>query len=138
MLGFLPGWIREPIKNYLADFSAIKGDILRLPVVILEIVFRWFSFFWFLSKSSITRVEVDENGDDGDDILSHHHLTPKLQTALTQILDELERNQKEENYLNLISNMMGTLVQVQLYVLRVNVVGSLWSPPPQWARRPSN
>ena len=58
----------------------------------------------------------------------HHHITPKLQTALTDILDELERNQKEENYLNLISNMMGTLVQVQVYVLRVNVVGSVWSP----------
>ena len=58
----------------------------------------------------------------------HHHITPKLQTDLTEILDELERNQKEENYLNLISNMMGTLVQVQFYVLRVSVVGSVWSP----------
>ena len=41
--------------------------------------------------------------------------TPKLQTALARVLDELERNQKKENHLNTISKMMGTLVQVQLY-----------------------
>ena len=43
--------------------------------------------------------------------------TPKLQTALGRVLDELERNQKKENHLNTISNMMGTLGQAQLYTL---------------------
>ena len=38
--------------------------------------------------------------------------TPKLQTALARVLDELERNQKKGKS---ISKMMGTLVQVQLY-----------------------
>ena len=38
----------------------------------------------------------------------------KLQTVLTRVLDELERNQKK-NHLNSISKMMGTLVQAQLY-----------------------
>ena len=41
--------------------------------------------------------------------------TPKLQRALTWVLDELERNQKKENHLNTISKMMGTLVHLQLY-----------------------
>ena len=41
--------------------------------------------------------------------------TPKLQTALARVLDELERNQKKENHLHTISKMMGTLVHVQLY-----------------------
>ena len=41
--------------------------------------------------------------------------TPKLQRALTWVLDELERNQKKENHLHTISKMMGTLVHVQLY-----------------------
>ena len=41
--------------------------------------------------------------------------SPKLQTVLTRVLDELERNQKKENHLNSISKMMGTLVQAQLY-----------------------
>ena len=40
--------------------------------------------------------------------------TPKLQTALARILDELERNQKKENHLHTISKMMGTLVHVHL------------------------
>ena len=39
--------------------------------------------------------------------------TPKLQRALTWVLDELERNQKKENHLHTISKMMGTLVHVQ-------------------------
>ena len=42
-------------------------------------------------------------------------LSPKLQTVVTWVLDELERNQKKENHLKTISKMMGTLVQVQLY-----------------------
>ena len=41
--------------------------------------------------------------------------TPKLQTALAWGLDELERNQKKENHLNMISKMMSTLVHLQLY-----------------------
>ena len=41
--------------------------------------------------------------------------TPKIQTALAWVLDELERNQEKENHLNTIFKMMGTLVQVQLY-----------------------
>ena len=42
-------------------------------------------------------------------------LSPKLQTSLARVLDELERNQKKENHLNTISKIMGTLVHVQLY-----------------------
>ena len=38
-----------------------------------------------------------------------------MKTAVTWVLDELERNQKEKNHLNSISKMMGTLVQPQLY-----------------------
>ena len=41
--------------------------------------------------------------------------TPKLQTALARVLDELERNQKKENHLQTIPKMMGTYVHVQLY-----------------------
>ena len=40
--------------------------------------------------------------------------TPKLQRALTWVLDELERNQKKENYLHTISKMMGSIVHAQL------------------------
>jgi len=43
--------------------------------------------------------------------------TPKLQRALTWVLEELERNQKKENHLHTISKMMGTLVHVQLHTL---------------------
>ena len=43
--------------------------------------------------------------------------TPKLQTALAWVIDELERNQKKENHLNTISRMMGTLVHLQLYTI---------------------
>ena len=39
--------------------------------------------------------------------------TPKIQTALAWVLDELERNQEKENRLNTISKMMGTLVHLQ-------------------------
>ena len=53
--------------------------------------------------------EVNDNGNDGDDDLSHHY-----QTALARVPDELERNQKKENRLHTISKMMGTLVLVQL------------------------
>ena len=42
--------------------------------------------------------------------------TPKIQTALAWVLDELERNQEKENHLNTISKMMGTLVYVQLFM----------------------
>ena len=41
--------------------------------------------------------------------------SPKIQTALACVLDELERNQEKENHLNTISKMMGILVHVQLY-----------------------
>ena len=41
-------------------------------------------------------------------------LSPKLQTALTGALDELEGNKKKENHLCTISKVMGTLVQVQM------------------------
>ena len=52
--------------------------------------------------------------------------SPKLQTVVTWVLDELERNQKKENHLNIISKMMGTLVQVQLYTFssRMALYGS--------------
>ena len=40
--------------------------------------------------------------------------TPKLQTGLAWVLDELEMNQKKENHLNTISKVMGSLVHVQL------------------------
>ena len=39
--------------------------------------------------------------------------TPKIQTALAWVLDELERNQEKENHLNTISKMMGTLFHLQ-------------------------
>ena len=42
--------------------------------------------------------------------------TPKIQTALAWVLDELERNQEKENHLNTLSKMMGTLVNLQLYM----------------------
>ena len=41
--------------------------------------------------------------------------TPKLQTALDQVQDGLERNQKKGNNLNTLSKMMGTLIHVQLH-----------------------
>ena len=41
---------------------------------------------------------------DVDDL---SYLSPKLQTALARVLDELERNQKKENHLITISKMMG-------------------------------
>ena len=60
-----------------------------------------FLFFWFLSSLSRTRLELFEvweinvrqiiiiaNGINSQ--------TPKLETALAQVLDELERNQKKE------------------------------------------
>ena len=40
--------------------------------------------------------------------------SPKIQTALACVLDELERNQEKENHLNAISKMMG-IVHLQLY-----------------------
>ena len=47
--------------------------------------------------------------------MTDHRKCHQLQTALAQVLDELERNQKKENHLNTIFKMMGTLVHVQLY-----------------------
>ena len=43
--------------------------------------------------------------------------TPKLQRALTWVLDELEKNQKKVNHLKTTSKMMGTSVHVQVYML---------------------
>ena len=63
--------------------------------IILEIAFRWLSFFWFLSSSSRTRARsVWSKGDN--DMTDHHHHRQchQLQTALALVLDELERNQK--------------------------------------------
>ena len=39
--------------------------------IILEIVFGWFSFFWFLAylEPELELFEVDDIGDDGDDDL---------------------------------------------------------------------
>ena len=45
----------------------------------------------------------------------HYHHRHQLQTSVTWVVDELERNQNKENHLNTIFKMMGTLVQVQLY-----------------------
>ena len=45
----------------------------------------------------------------------HHCHCHQLQTAVTRVLDDLERNKKKENHLNTISKMMGKLVHVQLY-----------------------
>ena len=42
-------------------------------------------------------------------------IIPKLQTVVTWVLDDLERNPKKENHLNTISKMMGTIAQAQLY-----------------------
>ena len=83
----------------------------------------------FSSRSQCRRVKQDnrkENflretkirslGYDGTTNHHHHHRqSHQLQTALTRVLDELERNKKKENHLNTISKMMGTLVHVQLY-----------------------
>ena len=41
-----------------------------------------------------------------------------FQTTLTRVLDELVKNQKNEIHLDIISKMMGTLVQVHLYTFR--------------------
>ena len=55
-------------------------------------------------------------GDDGaTNHHRHHRHSHQLQTAVTWVQDELERNQKKENHLNTISNMMGILVHLQLY-----------------------
>ena len=51
----------------------------------------------------------------GDNCMTDHRKCHQLQTALAQVLDELERNQRKENHLNTIFKMMGTLVHVQLY-----------------------
>ena len=54
----------------------------------------------------------------GDDGATNQHCQYRhghqLQTVVTWVLDELERNQKKENHLKTIPKMMGTLVQVQL------------------------
>ena len=79
--------------------------------IILEIVFRWFPFFWFLSSSFRTRVTtVRSLGDDG--ATNHHCHGHQIQTGVTWVLDE--RNQKKENHLNAISKM-GTHSSAQLY-----------------------
>ena len=47
------------------EFKIMFWILVSAPQLITHVC-RWFSFFWFLSNSSITRVEVDENGDDGE------------------------------------------------------------------------
>ena len=55
----------------------------------------------------------------GDDGATNQHCQYRhghqLQTVVTWVLDELERNQKKENNQNTISRMIGTLVQAQPY-----------------------
>ena len=80
-------------KLYIDDFPFF-GSSLAHPKPELELFEVW-------------EINVIANGINSQ--------TPKLQRALTWVLDELERNQKKENHLNTISKMMGTLVQVQLY-----------------------
>ena len=54
--------------------------------IILEIVFRLFFCFFGSSlahlEPKLQLFEVDDNGDDGDDDLSHHHLPSRLEILL--------------------------------------------------------
>ena len=44
------------------------------------------------SEPELQLFEADDIGNDGDDDLSYHY--PKLQTALSRVLDELRPKQK--------------------------------------------
>ena len=90
------------------EFKIMFWILVSAPQLITHVC-RWFSFFWFLSNSSRTRAKaVWSLGSNGATIHHHHHRqSHQLQTALARVLDELERNQKEDNHLNTISQMMG-------------------------------
>ena len=51
-------------------------------------------------KPKLQLFEVDDHGDAGNDDLSHHHL--KLQTVITWVLDELERNPEKLHHQHLV------------------------------------
>ena len=83
VVGIFWAWITA-----LLWLNVLNWTWTNVPII-LEIVFRWLSSFWFLSNSSRTRARaVWSVGDNG--ATNHHHHHPKLQTALARALDELE------------------------------------------------
>ena len=78
--------------------STWKLIVCRKPII-LEIVFRWFSFFGSSQahlEPELELFEVDDIGDDGDDEWWFvAPLSPKRQTALARVLDDLERKKKK-------------------------------------------
>ena len=96
-------------KLYVDDFPFFSSSLACLEPE-LELFEVW--------EINVRQIIIIANGINSQ--------TPKLQRALTWVLDELERNQKKENHLKTISKMMGTLVQVQLYTFssRMALYGS--------------
>ena len=87
-------------KLYVDDFPFFSSSLACLEPE-LELFEVW--------EINVWQIIIIANGINSQ--------TPKLQRALAQVLDELERTKKGD-YLNTISKMMGTLVQVQLYTFR--------------------
>ena len=80
-------------KLYLDEFLFFGSSLARLEPE-LELFEVW--------EINVRQIIIIANGFNSK--------TPKLQTALARVLDELERNKKKENHLNTISKMIGTLV----------------------------
>ena len=58
--------------------------------------------------------QLPQDGENGQNV-AFFLFFEALQTALAQVLDELEGNQKKENHRHTISKIMGTSVHVQFY-----------------------
>ena len=84
------------------------GDLLLEVAVVSVPVF----FLQLLHLSKTARLDLCQRFQSPSWPSLRHSA---MKTAVTWVLDELERNQKEKNHLNSISKMMGTLVQPQLY-----------------------
>ena len=85
-------------KLYLDDFPFFGSSLARLESE-LELFEVW--------EINVRQTIIIANGNNFKQL--------KPQTALSRVLDELERNQIKGNHLNTVSKMMGTLVHLQLY-----------------------
>ena len=81
-------------KLYVDDFPFFSSSLACLEPE-LELFEVW--------EINVRQIIIIANGINSQ--------TPKLQTALARVLDELERNQKKENHLQTNSKMMGTLAR---------------------------
>ena len=101
----------QRVHHHYLDWAPLLGRLQCPNQTCDSSDFPAFAVFGFHGEKNDFDICVWSLGDDG---ASNHHCQHRhghqLQTAVTWVRDELERNPKIENHLNTISKMMGTIV----------------------------